>query len=797
MTLKSSFRKPYWGLFLQSLKVSSIFPLIAFFGRIIPTFYQPLAIPRENVIGFFWNGYLSNENLISFPILSPFLAVITAVLLFNFAWSKKKTNVLFSFGMTRTQIYSAKLLAGILPLIVLMSIAAGFEITLNLVVGYKLSARYLIGAAFIFLNAITPYILCFCVSSAVIANTANVIEGGVFTLITMLAPSVLRKFLGKLFCAYTLGASDMDIERFLDVFNTSYVPQSWNWTAPFMEQFSVVFDDYYNYGEVKPYFHADSLEQITIYDWSGFIMSVIYSAIAVAVGFYLFRRKKNEHAATFGRTRGFTEFCAVVAGLFIACVLNNLVSFGEGTFTEFLPSIPCFFLGYFTFKQIFGYKRLRELKRSLKRVPIYTAGLFACLLCCYLGGFGYSSYVPETDNIVYASVSTPFYKGLDDRLSSSSNRGTYMMNQRDRFDERVDNFYTSDFWGVWYTEEEYYELFTNSVATFYSTDEIDKVREVHEAFIKDGHISGSAEDTQGTSVLITYRLNDGTYVRRSYFRTTEETAQKLLTLNDTQSVDNEIDLYFGGFHDEYDENTLLKPYDDEEWMAEVRDKSSNLYACYSYLFPKDMSAGYNIGALDDELFNALREDLKAMSAQEYYHHSAEDELGVLTYIYDTEFTYYNEESEKLSEKLGGDYKTTSWNINPTTAKCFVITKDMTNTVSYLEKSGLMKYFKNVRTVDDISYVKIQTLSELYDSGKKHLNLPLFYGAFNHDVVDAARGFDRSYFKETDAEKITDKAEIQALLDKAVLFGYCSNDSKIVEITYNDGAVATVMVRTAE
>lgn len=794
MTLRSSFRKPFWGLFFQSLKLSVWFPLLAFAGRIIPTFFRPPAVYDESIIGYFWDEYLAPENLISFPIFSPIFAIITAVLLFSFAWSKKKTNVLFSLGMTRTQIYSAKLLAGILPLIVLMGIAAGFEIVMCLISGYTLSIRYLIGAAFIFLNAISPYILCFCVSSMVIANTSNVIEGGAFTFITMAAPSVLRQFLAKLFCAYTLGASEIDIEKFLDVLNTNRVQQSWNWTVPFIHDFSVTFDNYYNYGEAVSYFRIGSLEEITVYDWSGFIMSVIYTAIAVAVGLYLFRKKKNENAATFGRSRSFNEFCAVVAGFFIAATLNQKVSLGEGKFTEFLPLIPFFFLGYFVFKQIFGYKRLRELKRSLKRVPIYTAGLFACFLCCYLGFFGYSSYVPKADDVMSVSVSTPFYKNLDDRLADDSRTGLKPMNTRDKFDERETNINLNGYLGTYYFfDEEYYDMNDNYTATFYDPDEIALVTDVHKSFAKDGHISGSDDNAQGTSVVITYRLKNNTLVVRSYYRTTVETAQKLLKLNDTKAVNNEVDIYFGLYDSEYEYLNDIYKDNSEVYNGDFRDKSFRLYATSGYLFPKDMSAGFKFGYNDEELFNALREDIKAQSAQEHYHHSAEDELGVLTFMDDSDFILYSGVSEKLSEKLGGDYITASWNINSPTAKSFVITKDMVNTLNYFEKRDLMKYFENVRTVEDIRHVKTATLGELYGEKNKHLNMPLFYGAFKYYVVDTENGFDNSYFSKTKAQQITDKAEIQALLDKSVLFGYCSNDSKIVKITYNDGIVATVMI----
>ncbi len=797
MTLKNSSHKLFWGLFFQSLKLTVWIPLLFFAERIIHTFGHSGEGLTIYKIGFFWDSYLDTDWFFSTPLFTVPAAILTAVILFSFAWSKKQTNVLFSFGMTRTEIFGAKMLAGILPIVILMPLAAGFEIFANLAVGYTLSARYLLGAIFILINSITPYIVTFCISATVIANTTNVIEGGVFTFITMAAPSVIRNFAGLLFTSYTLGASEADIGELL---YSSPSERDWNWTTPFFNSFSVKFDDYYGYGEVLTYFNNKSGETITLADWSGAISAVIYSVIAVAIGLVLFKRKKNENAATFGKNKGFTEFGAVIAGIFIVSILTMKISYGEGTLVEFLPTIPMFFFGYFAFKLVFSHKRLRAMKKSLKRIPAYTAALFAFLFCIYCGGFGYASYVPKAEDVQWVSISSPFFKGLDDRLSGKAAFGFKEMNTRNEFDERENNYYFINLISLlYYPDDSYYDMYTNSTATFYETDEIAKVTDVHKAFVKDSHISSSGKDTQGTSVIITYRLKNGAFVTRNYFRTTEETMQKFLLLNDTQAIDNEIDLYFGDYEYKYEFNSEdfagidIDEYEAQYGVIDPLDKSSNLHTCFGYLFPKDMSKGYNLGHIDEELFNALREDLKAQSAQEHYHHSAEDEIGIITYMADSEFPFYTGKSEMLSDKYNEAYRTTSWNINTKTTKSFVITKDMANTVNYLEKYGLMKHLQNDRTVEDISYIRLATLGELYGKNKMHFNMPLFYGAFQYNALNGFNEPQNKSFNNADPEKITDKSEIQALLDEAVLFGYCSNDSKIVEITYNDGVVASVMI----
>ena len=148
----------------------------------------------------------------------------------------------------------------------------------------------------------------------------------------------------------------------------------------------------------------------------------------------------------------------------------------------------------------------------------------------------------------------------------------------------------------------------------------------------------------------------------------------------------------------------------------------------------------------------------------------------------------SEENLKLSETLGAGYATTSWNLNATDTKAIVVTKDMKNTIRYLQDNNLLQYFEKSRTADDISHVKLATMGELYGKKLKHLNIPVFYGAYSIRQTQA----EVHYFEKIE-EKTENKAEIQALLDKAVVFGYCSNDSQIMEITYNDGVVATMMI----
>ena len=91
----------------------------------------------------------------------------------------------------------------------------------------------------------------------------------------------------------------------------------------------------------------------------------------------------------------------------------------------------------------------------------------------------------------------------------------------------------------------------------------------------------------------------------------------------------------------------------------------------------------------------------------------------------------------------GTTQTTSWNINSKDIKAIVLTKDMKNTIAYLEKHDLMKHFEPKRDASNIRSVKVATLGELYGEKNKSNNIPLFYGAY-WTGVQMKEWIDREY-----------------------------------------------------
>lgn len=784
--------------------------------------YKIDGLHHFNETAYFWND-LRDIVFSGFPNAAFIAAgVINALITFSFCWSKKHSNVIFSLGVKRSDIYFSKLIGGLAPMAVSITLAGITETVVCYTNGGLIDARYISLATLTCLQFFAVYALSFTLSSAVMANTGNVVEGILYTAILSVFTMVLSVFFEYMFWSFTHGAAIST--------NLSGNVPVWNWASPFLAFFN--FSDSF----INEYFYVDSNYNITLNHWSGVISALSYSVIVAALGFLGFRKRRNEICGTWGRAKGLNEIVGAVSGFyafyFISCVALYPVH-GDGNLLTFIYGCIAFLAVYLIFKLVFGYKRKKELRAAFNRFPAYVMGLGAVCLVFTLGLFGYSSEVPEVSEVSTVTVSSLSYKYMDDALNSSSRYALKDMNERQSFCQnpietiivRADNY-------------NYYPTRMLPGVHFTKDEDIQKVVDLHKKLVSDGKIKNSGADSVGASIRIKYVLDDGTEIERFYSESTEDVYEKLFALNSTEPVketlkdylksEADIDLYRTYFKGEYSVETDMSYYDNF-FATEYHDigiynpgKTSDIVLRDCYLFPTDMSGGYNIGQIDQELFDAICDDIIAITPEKYFNHSAADEIGVLsfglsdsTYIseyedieYFTQSVIVDEYGNVISDETEvadtvGTTQTTSWNINSRDIKAIVLTKDMKNTIAYFEKHGLMKHFEAKRDISDIRSVKLATLGELYGEKNKSNNIPLFYGAYwtgvqmnewINEYENSPYGYIEYRFDRIDND-ITDRAQIGKLLDSSVVFGFCSNKDKIMEITYADGAVATVLVKT--
>lgn len=811
MTLKSSSRKQFLSMFRQSMKHTLVLPILAFICLVFFSITESTLFVDYNYdyerYHFFWDDLRIAGGIQEIANACFVLAgVINAMLVFNFVWSKKQTNVIFSLGMSRRDIYFAKLLGGLTPMVCTILIAGFLEIFNCFVCGLGLNARFYAMAALVVLQYIAVYVFAFVLSSAVMSNTGNVVEALIFTVVLAVFGTLLESFLGFSFWELTHGASITQVSE-------TGVAAEFNWSQPFD-----VFSGYFDESFMEVYFKGGNA--LTFNHWSGTICTFAYSAIIILLGYLGFRKRRNEISGTWGRAKGLNEIVSAVAGFYAATMCAFVLfksTHGNGGFHTYLIFIIAFLIVNIIFRLIFGYKRKKEFKLALKHLPAYAVGFAALFIVFSAGLFGYSSYIPEKSEVTSIKVSSPHLIFMEDNLSNSSEFGLSLQNVRER--HTIDPAYNNPVNYSYYVTENFPGIIYSDV------DEIEKVLKLHEKLIEDGKIKNSAPDATGTYILISYTLKDGSTHKRYYSESTENAILQLLSLNDTQPVKDtlhdyaNIDLNLDRFRKYNADITSDKTYDGEsEFYSEPDDyvtcenyvDISHDYALYyfnnsrylalndCYLFPKDMSGAHNIGLIDEELYRAILTDMRNMTSTQYYHHSAEDEIGILSFgLSDSVYMNLGLNTDAFAASGENDICTTSWNLNSHDIKTVIVTKDMVSTVKYLEDNDLMKYFEPLRDVEDIKHVKLATPGELYGKNKLSSNIPVFYSAYwtGEQVKLWLKEFGDSsdrYFGEIQYE-ITDKKKIQSLLDDSVVYGFCSNESKIMEITYNDGSISTVMI----
>lgn len=831
MTSVNSSRKQFIAMLVESIKKAVIFPILAFICLMFFTISNCSFLNHnykfDTITPFFWDELRDGSMTTMAAHCFIIAGFINALILFSFVWSKKHTNVIFSLGMKRSDIFLPKIIGGILPMAASLFIAAIIETFSYVSLGCPLNGRFFAMAALTTLQFLAIYTLSFVLSSVVFSNTGNVVEGIIFTAILAAFPMMLEEFFDSAFWGYTLGAAETGFD-----FQTK---ADFNWSMPF--------EAFYHYGggnDVMDFYFTSNGISLNVCHWSGTIMATVYSAVLCLIGYLAFNRRRNEISGTWGRAKVLTEIVGFALGFYAFYMVAFSIFYGarhgDDGIIRLIGGFVAMMITMIIFRLIFGYKRKKDIKTILKHSPIYAAAIGAVVLVFSLGLFGYSSYIPNKTEIAKITVSFPNQMFAEDYLSESADFGLYRQNNAfsaqqtyyGTFGEKISYSYA------------YSQNYTGLIFTL--PEDINRITSLHEKFISEGKIKDNAEDAVGTYIEFIYTLKDGSTVKRYYSEATEELYKEMLKLNDTVPAQYTLLDYLGyTVHDwEFYINSLFDMRDKDETESDIKEdeyydyenyeaesylelctyqfvnvyhdavlysycKSDFLITENCYLFPTDMSKGYNLGHVDYELLTAIVTDLKNINSDEYYHHSHDDEIGILSFglSYTHKPDYYWEDSityESLTVRQVGESYSTSWNLNSSDIKTVLITKDMTNTIKYLEEHDLMKHFEKNLNVNDIKHIKLATMSELYTDTNRSDNLPIFYAAYWEAYMMASwklmheEAYVGYYYFDNIQNTITDKYEIQQLLDKSVLYGFCSNKDQIMEITYVDGTTATVLVK---
>lgn len=835
MKYKNTAAGPFSALFRNSFIKTCFVPIITFLALFMSTLvnyigmeafhtFQNSQFEKYRFFGFFWNDV--GDSAVFAEVLIILGGVLAGTILFSFAQSKKQCNVIFSLGISRRKIFLAKYLGGLLPFCAAVIIAAFFELVAVFGVGYSPNAAIIKIAVYWVVSFIGIYSISFTITSAAIAYTGNIVEGLIFTVIIAMLPMAAGVLFGEMRSFYTVGG--------IGVYEGE-----WNFFSPYLYMFKFISLDAYGAQEQYSegsymllsryliYFtfneNGAPFYNLTISDYSGAITDFVYAAIIFVIAIFAFPKRRNEISGSFGRAKGINEICAALAGIYVMVfgmhsIIRSMFDTQRGSFLTFLCSLGFFIVSYFVFKMIFAHKRKLIIKSTLKRIPCYIVSIAIVTTVFSTGLFGYASRIPnaeDIDSIEFSSTISNPYSSVNDNDAlhrrpiygyavMKAYSGCTITGGFDRF------FYGGGNQDIYYPK--------------YSVDDesmIHRLIEIHRSFVQKGHIKSTASDTCAMNFQIVYTLKNGKTIKRYYSVTTEENAKRIMGLCDTTVAKSGIENFFESKPDYY--------YASDNYLSKISAELNP--GNYFYLYSKYLKDSYRCGMITDELKKAVLKDLENQTANDIFFHKPEDELGVISFGIGDNFIddmpdkyYYNEygdlvdrytgeivnDNALLTEQAKASMELTDLTSNAmgTEPKSFVITKTMTNTIKYLTDNGYMKCLESKITASDVKSMKLCTKSESINKTNADM-LPLFSGGYN-SVADI-KNFDSDmdldidlfyanypqlnshYIEHNVPNEITNKSTIQKVLDNSFLYGYCGNDYRIAEITFNDGSIATYCI----
>ncbi len=733
-------------------------------GGVIPfdEFAETFTSLNEKYVYSLFSG--GKDTMIFILIATIAASILMGISLFRFITAKKTVNVYYSLGITRTNLFVSRFSAG-LSLLFLCSVV---PVVLSAIVSTVLigaSSELFTVTLFTALSIFSTAALTYSVTAAVFSAVGTSIEGAGFTAVVMLVPTVFFYCL-EAFGRTMLYGTPLKLGYFQlqdGYYETVDMVYEYGLFNPLVYLFKL-FDVEVGYGELRVETLHDMQEMK--FDFASELNFAVplawlaVAAVAFILGIAVYNRRKAEICGFLGMSRTLNFIGSFILGFGAFTIIVN--SLDEDSLT-----LSCL-LGFAAMAVIYLVFNL-IITRAPKRVfkSIYLLGIQMLIMGVILGiftfgGFGYSSKIPKADEIESVQVSGV---AIDTLLSGD--------------DCYIDSFYT-------YDDNGDIPVFPNSLSCsafgpYTSKEDINRALMLHTKLIELGGKDLDGEKYINSSIILYYKLKNGKTMVRYYDKADIETLRLALNFYDSDFYDEIIEKSFLGEDDRWN-NGLV----DYNFSKVIAAKPSLKMEHFDYL------------DLNEEQYTQLKtaivKDLKNMTAKQYYY-PEKPAVGVLIFAvndwlgleYDIEGNITKGElmdHTKLCGQLFGGERSA-------VGKTIFVTEDMIETISFMTKNDLMRYFGavDVGEIEQITFrpAKIDRESWLYRSGE---DITLNYFAKNYTAESKNYdGYESKYpvgNRLIDQNKITDKAKISEIVSKAQLYYFAENNGYVCYITYTNG-----------
>ena len=558
--MKKKYKNAFWFSVAHAMKKNFILPLLTF--AVSMFFYlsnfcwwkireakETASIKGQDVLKIMRNTYevfIFNSEQASydplfyiFPALLVVISLLLGVLLFRFVTNKKTVNVYYSLGIKRADLYTARLLAGVFMMLAAVLIPLAVSLGLNLhyfgssVMLWRTFLFYAVHSAICVLAGLT-------ISAAVSSCVGTVVESLGFSAVLAAFPSVVTMCVNYGVPSILNGAPAI-------TYYGIYPNASSYGELHFDITDSTIFGRIISHINLlmlnrSSFINSASVEAMTkeaAKKWTApsltpYILWAVLIAAFFVFGLFMFKRRKAEICGFPGRSNVLNFVLCMIASFGVASLVLYFVVSEIPQITTWMIIVGLMIISIIIFLifDIILHLSFKAIKKDWKIGLVHAGLMLAFLLSLYTGFFGYSSRVPDIQDIDSVSISAP-----------NALMGSYQLGRELSSSYVTDRYYSDVYSNYYYVSNRSVSLIEN----FKDKDDINTVREIHKAMIKAGNIHRVNTNSDNyskrvtcQSVVIRYKLKNGRELVRVYEYVPLSNYPTLYTLEDTKNWNSKI-----------------------------------------------------------------------------------------------------------------------------------------------------------------------------------------------------------------------------------------------------------------
>lgn len=558
--MKKKYKNTFWFSVAHAMKKNFILPLLTF--AVSMFFYlsnfcwekireakETASIKGQDVLKLMRDAYevfifdseqaAYNPLLYIFPALLVVISILLGVLLFRFVTNKKTVNVYYSLGIKRADLYTARLLAGVFMMLAAVLVPLAVSLGLNL---HYFGSSVMLWRTFLFyaVHNVICVLAGLTISAAVSSCVGTTVEAIGFSAVLAAFPSVVTMCVNYGVPSILNGAPAITYYGIYPA-ASSYGELHFDITG------STVFGRIISHINLlmlnrSSFINSSSVEAMTkdaAKKWvapslTPYILWAVLIAAFFVFGLFMFKRRKAEICGFPGRSAVLNFVLCMITSFGVASLVLYFVISEIPQITTWMIIVGLMIISVIIFLifDIILHLSFKAIKKDWK-IGLVHAGLMAAfLLSLYTGFFGYSSRVPDIQDIDSVSISAP-----------NALMGSYQLGRELSGSYVTDRYYSDVYSNYYYVGNRSVSLIEN----FKDKDDINTVREIHKAMIKAGNIrrvNTNSDDYSKRitcqSVVIRYKLKNGRELVRVYEYVPLTNYPTLYTLEDTKNWNNKI-----------------------------------------------------------------------------------------------------------------------------------------------------------------------------------------------------------------------------------------------------------------